>query len=234
MQVTFTEAADEHCMQVVNQAITVAATQPITSPLNIYYRLGDARIHIEGQMQVGQAAASIGMAVLQPAERFECATKYAFAQKGIQVTSSRIGPCSSTEWPTVATITSQYALVDTMNYTLQESDNLFAECFLRTLGAQYPQTAGNDAQTNGMEAVRTILNERGVDITSFKQDDGSGLSRHNLVSPQAMAEVLGMMSQAPGGATYRTFLPVAGESGTLSNRFVGTPAQGKVQAKTGV
>merc|ERR1712232_869316 len=73
----------------------------------------------------------------------------------------------------------------------------------------------------------------GVDISTFVQDDGSGLSRHNLISPRAMVDVLEMMDNTEKGPIYRSFLPVAGESGTLSSRFQGTTAQGKVEAKTG-
>jgi len=51
------------------------------------------------------------------------------------------------------------------------------------------------------------------------------------MSPQAMVEVFKAMQAYP---EYKTFLPVAGESGTLKNRFVGTTAQGIVHAKTGI
>lgn len=81
------------------------------------------------------------------------------------------------------------------------------------------------------------LKEMGVDSSTFKQADGSGLSRHNLVpfanvyfaqhlslpkvSPNAMVQVFDSLLSLPNadGALFRSFLPVGGRSGTLKNRY---------------
>jgi len=60
--------------------------------------------------------------------------------------------------------------------------------------------------------------------------DGSGVSRQDFVSPAFLAQLLQLMVN---NTEYRSLLPVAGESGTLADRFIGTAAQGIVQAKTG-
>jgi D-alanyl-D-alanine carboxypeptidase/D-alanyl-D-alanine-endopeptidase (penicillin-binding protein 4) len=73
----------------------------------------------------------------------------------------------------------------------------------------------------------------GVDPESYVIVDGSGLSRHNLVSPEAIAQTLQLMAQTSQARVYRDSLPVAGVSGTLKNRFRNTAAQGNIQAKTG-
>jgi D-alanyl-D-alanine carboxypeptidase/D-alanyl-D-alanine-endopeptidase (penicillin-binding protein 4) len=41
------------------------------------------------------------------------------------------------------------------------------------------------------------------------------------------------MAQLPEASIYRNSLAVAGLNGTLKNRFRNTPAQGRLQAKTG-
>ncbi|HEY9747917.1 MAG TPA: D-alanyl-D-alanine carboxypeptidase, partial [Allocoleopsis sp.] len=46
-------------------------------------------------------------------------------------------------------------------------------------------------------------------------------------------QTLQAIAQLPEAAIYRASLPVAGVSGTLQSRFRETPAQGRVQAKTG-
>ncbi len=61
----------------------------------------------------------------------------------------------------------------------------------------------------------------------------SGLSASNLVSPLAFTELLRFIRQHPHWATFAAGLPQAGNTGSLRNRFRGTPLEGKVRAKTG-
>lgn len=115
------------------------------------------------------------------------------------------------------------------------SDNLYTECYLRALGAREKERTGSplDAQTLGLSRVRELLESIGVDIDQFQQIDGSGLSRFNLVSPAAIVSTLKAMDVTRNAAVFKSFLPVAAQSGTLRNRFIGTPAAGIVHAKTG-
>jgi D-alanyl-D-alanine carboxypeptidase/D-alanyl-D-alanine-endopeptidase (penicillin-binding protein 4) len=64
--------------------------------------------------------------------------------------------------------------------------------------------------------------------------DGSGLSRYNYVTADAIVTILRRMYESPRhrDAWLRT-LPVAGADGTLRRRFEGTPLAGLVRAKTG-
>ncbi len=90
--------------------------------------------------------------------------------------------------------------------------------------------------TSGLAAAHNLLvNELGVPSDSFVQTDGSGLSRRNLISPQAIWGVLFGATTLPPDVyqAFRVSLPVAGVSGTLAKRFIGTPVQGKCSAKTG-
>jgi len=125
-------------------------------------------------------------------------------------------------------------------HTLVTSDNVAAEAVARevALARGLPPTFAGSA-----EATSRALSERGVDTTGLQLQDGSGLSTDNRVPARLLADVL---SAAAGGGPLSAalrpmlgWLPIAGVSGTLANRFrVGAPAApsasaGWVRAKTG-
>ena len=241
--ISFTYPGDNVCVEIINKAVTVGSGETITQPLSVGYVLGKSGIFVGGQIANNSKAISWNGAALNPAERFKCLLEWEFNQASISINNSEIkacNPCAGKPFPCLTTSTlvgtiPSPSLEITMNHTLQESDNLFAETFLRLLGLQWSMSLGSkqDAFSAGLSAVTAILSANGVDTTLFKQFDGSGLSRHNLMSPAAMIQIFLMMYDQPSGDIYRSFLPVAGESGTLKSRMAGTSAQGVIHAKTG-
>ena len=136
-------------------------------------------------------------------------------------------------------------LAELIKETNRESNNLYAEVLLRLLG----KVTGNmpvlqtltgkmpvpqeDTSEIGLKELKTALTQLGVNPNSYKLADGSGLSRHNLISPEALVQTLRLMANSPTASVYRASLPVAGESGTLKNRLISTPNRVILQAKTG-
>jgi D-alanyl-D-alanine carboxypeptidase/D-alanyl-D-alanine-endopeptidase (penicillin-binding protein 4) len=78
-----------------------------------------------------------------------------------------------------------------------------------------------------------FLRRSGVDPRGWALQDGSGLSRSDLVSPHEMVSLLAAMDRHRHAAAFRDSLPIAGVDGTLEHRMRGTGAQGRVVAKTG-
>ena len=126
----------------------------------------------------------------------------------------------------------------------QESDNLYAEQVLRTLGAERPideDEVDDDVVPGstemGVAAAMRTLDTAPVDTSAIQWADGSGLSRHNQKPPLATAELLRYMWSHPNEAVRSAFLdslPLGGEDGTLSYRFQRqAPANRNVRAKTG-
>lgn len=110
------------------------------------------------------------------------------------------------------------------------SQNLHAELMLRLLGRE--KGNGGTIQA-GLEVVRAFLLQAGIHPDEYVFFDGSGLSRQNLVTPQALVTLLEYADTQPWGQKYEDTLPVAGLDGSLSERFRNTTVQGRVQAKTG-
>ncbi|WP_412060172.1 D-alanyl-D-alanine carboxypeptidase/D-alanyl-D-alanine-endopeptidase [Rubrivirga sp. IMCC45206] len=137
----------------------------------------------------------------------------------------------------VATHTSP-SLAAIVEQTNTDSNNLYAEHLLRTLGAYVYR--GADLPTGsafaGWEAAKPFMLRIGVDPETFRVADGSGLSALNRVTPVGIVGILRGMYQHPDRATKDAFwnsLPVGGYTGTLRNRYRGGDARGNVRAKTG-
>jgi len=105
------------------------------------------------------------------------------------------------------------------------SNNLYAELLLFATG----KAAGDESPN----AVLTTLGNAGIDTAGVAMADGSGLSRHNLVTPRAIVDLLKAMAQGPYASCYIESLPVMSVDGTLGNRLTGSVAEGRIRAKTG-
>jgi D-alanyl-D-alanine carboxypeptidase/D-alanyl-D-alanine-endopeptidase (penicillin-binding protein 4) len=110
------------------------------------------------------------------------------------------------------------------------SQNLHAELMLRLLGKE----KGNSGSIQGgLEVLRGFLVNAGLKPEQFVFLDGSGLSREDLVTPEATVSLLRYCQQQSWGAAFADTLPVAATDGSLADRFRNTPAAGVVRAKTG-
>ncbi len=213
-----------------NRSITVGP-QASTS-VTVTRNLGRPVLQVAGQMPLGSKPQSLNLAVLEPAQQFLRHFRQALREEQLRVARTSIAsaptPGKGREIAAVASPLLPQLLIETN----QESNNLYAESLLRTMGATQSPTAINSSAA-GLAVVKATLTQLGVAPQSFILADGSGLSRHNLASPAALVQTLSAIAQAPQAGVFRASLPVAGVSGTLKNRFRNTPAQGILRAKTG-
>jgi D-alanyl-D-alanine carboxypeptidase/D-alanyl-D-alanine-endopeptidase (penicillin-binding protein 4) len=110
---------------------------------------------------------------------------------------------------------------------IRESDNLTAELMVKELGVRF---GGGGTWDAGLAVVRESLADRGLKTEGMEAVDGSGLSRSDRLSCSLLMQA--MEISGPDGPIAQAF-PVAGETGTLAERFVGSPAAGRLRAKTG-
>lgn len=139
--------------------------------------------------------------------------------------------------------------------TLKPSQNLYTELILRTLGnLPAPATPSTDSsgdqssdrpnqttvtelrqtsEDRGVEVVKGFLKTVGIRPESLLLNDGSGLSRNDMVTADSTVQLLTYMSRHRYADVFRNALPIAGVDGTLRNRMKGTVAEGNLRAKTG-
>jgi len=110
------------------------------------------------------------------------------------------------------------------------SQNLHAELLLRLLGKEKGTSATIEG---GLEVVRGFLQQMGINSDEYAFYDGSGLSRQNLVTPDAIVRLLSYCSRQSWGPMFEDTLPVGGVDGSLRERYKLTSAQGRVHGKTG-
>ena len=131
---------------------------------------------------------------------------------------------------TLAVLTSA-PLRDVLPALEKPSQNQIAEALFLTLGREGTGVGSGDS---ARRVVGDQLRAWGVEPEhDVAVRDGSGLSRHDFVTPTAIVRVLDGARRLPAFRVFYDALPIAGVDGTLGNRMRGTPAAGRVHAKTG-
>jgi serine-type D-Ala-D-Ala carboxypeptidase/endopeptidase (penicillin-binding protein 4) len=131
-------------------------------------------------------------------------------------------PLAQIESPTLASI---------IRFMDKESDNFTAEMLLKQLGAV---VLDRGTSAGGASVVMQTLAEANVPVTGVRIVDGSGLSRLDRLTTNAVAAILRAAWNDPAvRPAFVAALPVAGVNGTLEDRLRKPPARGRVLAKTG-
>ncbi|HYJ86469.1 MAG TPA: D-alanyl-D-alanine carboxypeptidase/D-alanyl-D-alanine-endopeptidase [Pyrinomonadaceae bacterium] len=209
--------------------------------------LSDNNITVWGEMPPGSKGFGARLSVHNPALRTAHLFRDALKKRGISIDGqaesrdSRVAPSqrfNPTQAVELASVTSK-PLSEIARITNKESNNLFAELILRTLGRERgamletPEPPGRERGDDeaGVAVVRLWLARAGVPTTGLAIHDGSGLSRLNLVTPDSTARLLIAVAKTASGELFKQSLPIAGKDGTLAGRL--KSVNERVIAKTG-
>jgi D-alanyl-D-alanine carboxypeptidase/D-alanyl-D-alanine-endopeptidase (penicillin-binding protein 4) len=110
---------------------------------------------------------------------------------------------------------------------LTYSDNETAESGIKEIGHA---ASGQGSWAAGAAGLTQLLSDGGVPMAGVTVVDGTGLSIQDHLTCRAL---VGVLARPETGPVLRAGLPVAGQSGTLATRFLGTPVAGRLRAKTG-
>jgi D-alanyl-D-alanine carboxypeptidase/D-alanyl-D-alanine-endopeptidase (penicillin-binding protein 4) len=123
-------------------------------------------------------------------------------------------------------------LWEDVQVTNKTSQNLHAEMLLREVGFV---TRGIGTLRAGVDERAAFLQEAGItpDETGFGVDDGSGLARQDLATPESTVLLLQYMWQRPERDVWLQALPIGGVDGSLQHRFQNIEGAERVHAKTG-
>ncbi|HET6950560.1 MAG TPA: D-alanyl-D-alanine carboxypeptidase/D-alanyl-D-alanine-endopeptidase [Acidimicrobiales bacterium] len=107
------------------------------------------------------------------------------------------------------------------------SDNETAESAMKEVGRS---VSGEGTWAAGAAGVTSLLAQAGVSVDGVRVVDGTGLSIEDQLTCQTLVDVL---ARPETGPVLRSGLPVAGQSGTLIDRWEDSPVAGRLRAKTG-
>jgi D-alanyl-D-alanine carboxypeptidase/D-alanyl-D-alanine-endopeptidase (penicillin-binding protein 4) len=193
-------------------------------------------VRVEGRIGAGDPTQKLYIAIEQPARYAAALLKHLLIERGVPVSGKsravNLWPNEGFSPPVARQVLAVHespTLAEVIRFMLKESQNLHAECLLRTVA--HVKT-GVGSTKNGLEVEGEFLRRLGIedDVALF---DGSGLSHYDLVTPRAIVTLLLYASKLGWGKTYRNALPEAGHDGTLDDRMDGTAASGRIFAKTG-
>jgi len=215
----------------VNRTVTTAAQATFVWSEQ---RPGETALTLAGFVRPGEAPFRMSVSSGNPTQWFANLLRDRLLQSGVDVTGRAadiddvVPPINRTAGTVLYTHRSRplSAIVKPM---LKESINLYGEAVMR-LNAAPGGPATNDA---ALEGLRKRLAAWGVPDDAEQLVDGSGLSRHDLVTPQALTVLLQRVHDPAAASPFVSALPIAGVDGSLALRMKRTRAEGNLRAKTG-
>ena len=225
-----------------NRVITSAAGTK--RDIAVYRKLGSNVLELSGTIPLGLDKYQAAVAAYRPANVFVTMLRGLLEQKGVTITGqTRIvgwrdkiyAPVVSPNQPVEITRLESPPFSLIAAKTMKPSQNLYTELILRALGEQTGDKSDprKTSEAKGLEVVQSFLAQAGIQPESVVQYDGCGLSRHDLITPAAVAQLYSYMNARPYAQSWRDALTIAGVDGTLKNRFVGTAVANNLRGKTG-
>jgi D-alanyl-D-alanine carboxypeptidase/D-alanyl-D-alanine-endopeptidase (penicillin-binding protein 4) len=177
------------------------------------------------------------VAVDNPTRAFLLAFRDALGRAGIVVTGDTVDVDDLPEKPgparTVLHVSASPPLRDLAVRLMKVSQNLYAETLLTRVGLA-SDVPDPDLPTAARGSYERTLAAWGIAPEDLIVADGSGLSRYDFVTAEALVTILTRMAREPAdAAALEPTLPIMGVDGTLANRLKGSRAEGRIRAKTG-
>jgi D-alanyl-D-alanine carboxypeptidase/D-alanyl-D-alanine-endopeptidase (penicillin-binding protein 4) len=214
---------------IIHNLLTTSAPD---APASIAMRRlpGSSRIDVRGTVPAGATPLTRVVSVDNPTLFAVTALRDALIARGIDVRGPAVDiddmPHPPKRSDGVVLITYRSPPLSTLAVRLMKvSQNLYAETLLKTLGA---------SAAAGRMTVQAVLDKWGIPADELIQRDGSGLSRYDYVTADALVAILAHVDRDDTlRAPFEASLPIAGRDGTLANRMKGTAAEGNARAKSG-
>lgn len=196
---------------------------------------GSDRLQLRGSIPIGSGPVVRAVSVDNPTLFFATVLRSALVGAGIDVTGPPVDIDDIADRPkpeagSVIAIHQSPPLSALAMRLMKNSQNLYAETLFKTLGG----TSGAPGFDGGRIVTGSMLAPWGVEPNAVVQVDGSGLSRYNYVTAEALVAMLLHVDRDDRlRGPFEASLPIGGRDGTLGARMKGTAAEGNARAKSG-
>jgi len=198
-----------------------------TTPLEVVSDSVAGALQVRGTVPMGDSVV-ITRAYRHSNDAARMALRTLLAARNIRVTDGAPAPARARVDTLV--VLSSPPLRDVHARMQKPSQNQVAEAIFKTIGREITGVGSADS---ARAAVERHLLSWGIGPADAAIRDGSGLSRHDYLTPRAVVRLLTVMQQHPAFDLFFAALPIAGVDGTIASRLRGTPAEGNLRAKTG-
>jgi serine-type D-Ala-D-Ala carboxypeptidase/endopeptidase (penicillin-binding protein 4) len=212
--------------------VTTSASE-VKSDLTLTREPGANLVVVRGTLPAKSAPRKLVLAIEEPAQHAASLLAALLSERGLKIDGKvRAVHVADTD-STPRTLLAEHVSVplgDSVKLINKISQNLHTEMLLRTAARQ------NGLWSTPEEMLKTpqdFYASAGIALDDVIQTDGSGLSRHDLVTPRAIVTLLKYAQGQTWFSPYYASLPVAGIDGSLQDRMKGTLAVGRIHAKTG-
>ena len=224
---------DMKYLEIENELVIVPADS--STYIDFYRTPGTESVRLFGTVKAGKDTIEEWITVDNPTNYTLAAFKYTLNQSGI--TAHNISdidelPILNPDYEKFSLIATHKSIplskiIRTIN---KVSQNFYAEQLQKTLGVEF---FNEGSSKNGVEAEKQWFARIGLSPDDIFIVDGSGLSRHNLVTAHQIVTILRGIRNNPNYQVFYDSLPIGGVDGTLKSRLKGSNAAGHVFAKTG-
>jgi len=216
---------------VQNAVSTVGAKEK--PDLRLTREPGSNSVVVSGVLPARSSPRKLVLAIQEPAEHAAALLARLLTDRGVKIdgkTRAQHDPDPTEATRTVLAEHFSVRLGDAVKLVNKISQNLHAEVLLRTAARQTGIWTDPD---DLVKIPRAFYTKAGIREDDVIQTDGSGLSRHDLVTPRAFVALLQYAEKQKWFPEYYASLPIAGQDGTLNERMKDAAIVGRVHAKTG-
>jgi len=226
--------------------LVMTSASGVKSDLTLKREPGSNAVTVSGTLPAQSKPRKLLLAVQEPALHAAVMLKRLLEERGVKVDGvARAQSTSDAKTaPERAVLASHNSvpLAEAVKLVNKISQNLHTESLLRTATRQICIQTKLDAEPKDCSALTSedyaaiaakFYTDAGIAAGDVVQTDGSGLSRHDLVTPRAFVALLQYAAKQSWFAAFYDSLPVAGLDGTLEDRLKNSSATMRIHAKSG-